>query len=763
MKKNIFILLFLLSFYNYAQDISLQNQFSGTVDFTMFGNTLNYFENGQFFACDIQTSSSAELLLDSNDTVLAAYLYWAGSGTGDFQVELNGNVITADRTFSDNYNDNNYFSAFANVTTQIQNSGNGIYTLSELDLTNVISDYCSFGGNFGGWAIIIIYNNDNLPDNLINVYDGMQSVPDNILIQLDNLDVVDNNNAKIGFLAWEGDAGIANNESLKINGNVISNPPLNPANNAFNGTNSFTGSSDLYNMDLDYYDIENNIQPGDTSATIEITSGQDYVMLNCIVVKLNTQLPDATCELNNYLLQNCNDRILEINFDITNTTEATTSLILGIPISVYADDILVDVFYTSEIINIGDTINMIKEITIPSDIPNDFELKIIVDDNNGNGIVFEINEDNNSSQLSISLPQIPIANLVDVQYSCEELPDIYDGISSFDTSNIQEIILGGVGEQTEMEVFYFDENGVELPSPLPNPFISKTQTVDVIVQNPINIDCTVSTTINFEVVSLPSFEINDNIYCYDAFPETTIVSIENPLDEYFYDWFDENGNIIAVNQENLEIFISGNYSVTAYSKIIPCSTTKDFFISKETVDVLIPDDLLLCDEGFSSAIFDLTSNQSQISSNDNHEISYYSSIENLHQGNNEIISASYYSNQTNPEIVYVKVLDNTTLCYNYTSFKISVEKCPPIPPQIFTPNNATNNLFTIRGLRNIFLEFDLKIYNRYGSLVYQGNNNISDWDGTYKDKKLPTGTYFYVLRLNDNYYENLKGWVYLLQ
>jgi hypothetical protein len=47
-------------------------------------------------------------------------------------------------------------------------------------------------------------------------------------------------------------------------------------------------------MDLDVYNIQNNIKIGDTSAKIQLTSGQDFVMINSIVTKLNSQLPDAT-------------------------------------------------------------------------------------------------------------------------------------------------------------------------------------------------------------------------------------------------------------------------------------------------------------------------------------------------------------------------------------------------------------------------------------------------------------------------------------
>jgi hypothetical protein len=81
-----------------------------------------------------------------------------------------------------------------------------------------------------------------------------------------------------------------------VNGNPISNLPLN-SDNAFNGTNS-TGSTSLYNMDLDVYNIQNNINIGILRQK-STYSGQDFVMINAIVTKLNSQLPDATLRINN--------------------------------------------------------------------------------------------------------------------------------------------------------------------------------------------------------------------------------------------------------------------------------------------------------------------------------------------------------------------------------------------------------------------------------------------------------------------------------
>ena len=296
MNRVYFYFIFLIAINTKAQDIGLLQEFNGRFDFTMIGNTLNPVENEGLSTCTILTSSSANLNLQPNDTIEAAYLYWAGSGSGDFEVSLNNENIIAQRTFESNYFGYLFFSAFADVTSQIKATGNGNYTLSQLDLTDIILPYCQFGINFGGWAIVLIYGNSNFPINQINVYDGMQSVPDNIIIQLDNLNVIDTTGAKIGFLAWEGDSALAVNESLTINGDLIGND-LNPNNNAFNGTNSFTGETNLYNMDMDFYSIEDNIEVGDTSATIALSSGQDYVMVNCVITKLNSRDPETIINL----------------------------------------------------------------------------------------------------------------------------------------------------------------------------------------------------------------------------------------------------------------------------------------------------------------------------------------------------------------------------------------------------------------------------------------------------------------------------------
>jgi len=467
--QNLFFIIFgLLSFRMLGQNISLYNQYNGTYDFIFIGNTLNTIENnndgGIQPPCTILTTSSATLNLSPNDVIEKAYLYWAGSGTGDFDVKLNNQDVSAQRTFSIiNSAGLPCFSAFNDITALVQATGNGLYTFSDLDLSAVIDPYCSSGGNFGGWAIVIIYKNPSLPINQINVYDGMQGVPSVINITLNSLNVIDNMGAKIGFVAWEGDKNISVNESLTINGSVLQNT-LNPANNAFNGTNSFTNSDQLFNMDLDVYDIQNNINIGDTSADIQLTSGQDFVMINCIVTKLNSQLPDATINIDDVAVE-CGSRNVLVNYTVYNLN-ATAGLQAGVPIAVYADGVLVGSTHTQSQIPIGQSETGAAIIAIPPGIASNFNLTFVVDDDgSGNGIVFESNEGNNKdSAASAFSNDDPLPSLPDL-FSCN------NGLTkgTFDLSSYTNLL---EGTPSDVVTFFASESDMNANS---NPISNITE------------------------------------------------------------------------------------------------------------------------------------------------------------------------------------------------------------------------------------------------------------------------------------------------
>ncbi|MBF02792.1 MAG: hypothetical protein CMP76_05800 [Flavobacterium sp.] len=446
-----------------GQDISLYTQINGRYDFTFIGNTMNSAENNPSPVLVTGTSSTATLNLNPSDTVIKAFLYWAGSGDGDFDVDLNGIPIYPDRTFSHtNVFPNltlNYFSAFKDITSYIQTTGNGDYTLSNLDISPFELDHFQRKTNFAGWAILVVYENSSLPLNQINVYDGLQGVPDNLSIDLTNLYVIDNNNATAGFIAWEGDASLPT-ETFAINGTIISNAS-NPINNVFNGTNSITGATDLYNVDLDIYEIEDYIQIGNTSANITLSSFQDFIMINTVVTKLNSQLPDATITIDDYQLT-CNNRNIPVNYTVYNVN-STEILAANTPIAFYADGILVGSTQTQNPIPIGGNEIGNIVITIPNTTPSNFTLTAVVDDQgNGTGIVTELVETNNDYNTTISLFESPDFNTLSPIITCNL------GLSRgvFDFSNYEELVKTDVSHQVSFHETY--EDAINFLNPILN-------------------------------------------------------------------------------------------------------------------------------------------------------------------------------------------------------------------------------------------------------------------------------------------------------
>ena len=66
----------------------------------------------------------------------------------------------------------------------------------------------------------------------------------------------------------------------------------------------------------------------------------------------------------------------------------------------------------------------------------------------------------------------------------------------------------------------------------------------------------------------------------------------------------------------------------------------------------------------------------------------------------------------------------------------------------FSPNgDGVNESFVIRGLGQ-FPDHRLEIFNRWGNRVYTAENYLNDWEGTFDNKMLPSGTYFYLLMLD---------------
>ncbi len=71
-------------------------------------------------------------------------------------------------------------------------------------------------------------------------------------------------------------------------------------------------------------------------------------------------------------------------------------------------------------------------------------------------------------------------------------------------------------------------------------------------------------------------------------------------------------------------------------------------------------------------------------------------------------------------------------------------------PTAFTPDKqgpSSNEIFKVFG--QYISKFEMKIYNRWGELLFSSSNLDTGWDGNFKGKEQPEGTYAFVARLTD--------------
>jgi gliding motility-associated-like protein len=67
-----------------------------------------------------------------------------------------------------------------------------------------------------------------------------------------------------------------------------------------------------------------------------------------------------------------------------------------------------------------------------------------------------------------------------------------------------------------------------------------------------------------------------------------------------------------------------------------------------------------------------------------------------------------------------------------------------------TPNGDGLNDTWMIQLIDEFPGSSVNIYNRWGQKVFESKNYVTQWDGTSNNKKLPVGTYYYLIDLGPN-------------
>lgn len=85
-------------------------------------------------------------------------------------------------------------------------------------------------------------------------------------------------------------------------------------------------------------------------------------------------------------------------------------------------------------------------------------------------------------------------------------------------------------------------------------------------------------------------------------------------------------------------------------------------------------------------------------------------------------------------------------------------------PNTFTPNNDGRNDYFLAYGNNIG-KFRMRIYNQWGEFIYESQNILQGWDGTYRGRAQPTGVYVYYIDVtfNSGVSKTFKGSITLLR
>ncbi len=124
-----------------------------------------------------------------------------------------------------------------------------------------------------------------------------------------------------------------------------------------------------------------------------------------------------------------------------------------------------------------------------------------------------------------------------------------------------------------------------------------------------------------------------------------------------------------------------------------------------------------------------------------------------------------FTDLSQDSILVSLVSSNPLGCSRDTSFYVPVGIFAVWFPNAFTPILETNKIFK-PYTANVLEDYQLFIYDRFGSLVFSTNNIEEGWDGTYKGHDCRQGTYVYVATYRRSGVERLmtqKGTVTLIR
>ncbi len=257
----------------------------------------------------------------------------------------------------------NMYSAYAEITSYVQQNGLGNYFVADIATLEGDPD---FTGYYGGWGMVVVYENSKMNWRDITVFDGHAYVTSGggeEFIDISGFKAAQNGdvNIKLGVMGGEGDVGVPGDQFAILRQDNGTYEPLshsgNTTGNFFNSSIVTGGNTRLPNLqnntglDIAMFDIDNtgngiigNGVPGPStqSTRFRYNSTQDTYIIFNLTFAVNAYIPELEGVLNITSINGNTPtppNILEPGqssdyaLQIKNTgTEATNNTIITIPL-----------------------------------------------------------------------------------------------------------------------------------------------------------------------------------------------------------------------------------------------------------------------------------------------------------------------------------------------------------------------------------------------------------------------------------------------
>ncbi|MFF7307644.1 DUF3344 domain-containing protein [Streptomyces sp. NPDC008137] len=255
-------------------------------------------------------SSRSEVRLPSGSRVTYARLYWGGNlRVGEQKPpEDNGRVLIAEpggeykQLLADTLvghrvlDGMDAFQASADVTGLVREGGSGLYTVAQIN----IAMGRSAAGAWGGWTLVVAYENPSEPQRHLAVWDGFTSLRSGAQeVRVSGLGFAAGAWGRAGLVTYNGDRGTGG-DSFTVatgqSGTALTNS-ANPRDDVLNSTISEPGAdasrvpahANTLGYDSDVFDLGGGLQQGGDQATFRIQSQRDAAWAGVLFVAVDAR------------------------------------------------------------------------------------------------------------------------------------------------------------------------------------------------------------------------------------------------------------------------------------------------------------------------------------------------------------------------------------------------------------------------------------------------------------------------------------------